>query len=77
VLPFLPESAAQNEVVTRVMVDAALAYARGGYEVILDGVLGPQVRRDVLGSPWRGYPRPIEGNVWIIGPLSFGVRCSP
>ncbi|MCY1060570.1 hypothetical protein [Nannocystis sp. SCPEA4] len=23
------------------MVDAALAYARGGYEVILDGVLGP------------------------------------
>lgn len=41
VLPFLPESAAQNEVVTRVMVDAALAYARGGYEVILDGVLGP------------------------------------
>jgi cytidylate kinase len=41
VLPFLPASAAQNEIVTRVMIDAALGYARGDYDVILDGVLGP------------------------------------
>jgi glyoxylase-like metal-dependent hydrolase (beta-lactamase superfamily II)/ferredoxin len=29
-----------------------------------------QVRRDVLGSPWKGYPRPIEDNVWVLGPPS-------
>jgi len=30
-----------------------------------------KVRRDGLGSPWRGYPRPMEDNVWIIGPPSM------
>lgn len=24
-------------------------------------------RRGDLGSPWRDYPRPIEGNVWVLG----------
>lgn len=40
-LPFLPAAAAQNATVSRVMINAALAYASGGYEVLLDGVLGP------------------------------------
>ncbi|WP_373372067.1 MBL fold metallo-hydrolase [Nannocystis bainbridge] len=30
-----------------------------------------RVRRGALGSPWRGYPRPIEDNVWIVGPPSM------
>jgi chloramphenicol 3-O-phosphotransferase len=41
VLPYLPEAARQNETVTEVMIAAALAYERGGYDVILDGILGP------------------------------------
>lgn len=35
------------------------------------------VRRSELGSPWRGYPRPIEDDVWVIGPPSmknFGAK---
>ncbi|MFC6015196.1 AAA family ATPase [Plantactinospora solaniradicis] len=41
VLPYLPEAARQNETVTEVMIAAALAYERGGYDVVLDGILGP------------------------------------
>ena len=39
--PYLPEAERQNQVVTRVMIEAACAYSRGGYDVILDGILGP------------------------------------
>ncbi|MFD8543271.1 AAA family ATPase [Streptomyces sp. NPDC059649] len=38
--PYLPEDQQQNAVVQNVMIDAACAYA-GGYDVILDGILGP------------------------------------
>ncbi|WP_433456267.1 ATP-binding protein [Streptomyces sp. CA-142005] len=41
VLPYLPEAQRQNEVVQKVMIDAACAYAGGGYDVVLDGILGP------------------------------------
>jgi chloramphenicol 3-O-phosphotransferase len=41
VLPFLPEAANQNEVVIGVIVEAMLGYARGGYDVIVDGIVGP------------------------------------
>jgi predicted kinase len=41
VLPYLPEAERQNEVVAGVLVDAARGYARGGYDVVLDGILGP------------------------------------
>jgi cytidylate kinase len=41
VLPFLPEAAKQNEVVIGVVVDSMLGYARGGYEVVIDGIIGP------------------------------------
>ncbi|MFI9248720.1 hypothetical protein [Streptomyces sp. NPDC053069] len=40
-LPYLPEAQRQNEVVRKVMIDAACAYAGDGYDVVLDGILGP------------------------------------
>jgi predicted kinase len=39
--PYLPAAARQNEVVARVMAGAACEYALGGYDVVLDGVVGP------------------------------------
>lgn len=39
--PYLPESARQNDVVLGVIAEAACGYARGGYDVVLDGVVGP------------------------------------
>ncbi len=41
VLPYLPEAERQNEVVSTVAVAAARGYASGGYDVVLDGILGP------------------------------------
>jgi cytidylate kinase len=41
VAPYLPEAVRQNEVVSRVIVGAAGDYARGGYDVVIDGILGP------------------------------------
>jgi predicted kinase len=39
--PYLPEAHHQNEVVMDVLVGCALGYAMGGYEVIVDGIVGP------------------------------------
>jgi predicted kinase len=41
IAPHLPESHAQNQTVIGVIVESALAYARGGYDVIVDGIVGP------------------------------------
>ncbi|WP_063055062.1 AAA family ATPase [Nocardia salmonicida] len=41
VLPFLPEAHRQNEVVIEAIVVTVAAYARGGYDVIVDGIVGP------------------------------------
>ena len=41
VLPYLPEAQRQNEVVIGVLAQAATGYARGGYDVIVDGIVGP------------------------------------
>ncbi|MEU0521092.1 AAA family ATPase [Streptosporangium sp. NPDC006007] len=41
VAPYLPESKRQNEVVMRVLVACAFGYAAGGYQVVVDGVVGP------------------------------------
>jgi chloramphenicol 3-O-phosphotransferase len=41
VQPFLPEAARQNEVVIDVIVAAMTGYASGGYDVIVDGIVGP------------------------------------
>ena len=41
VQPFLPAAAKQNEVVLDVIVDAMIGYSKGGYDVIVDGIVGP------------------------------------
>ncbi|GAB3138414.1 AAA family ATPase [Amycolatopsis stemonae] len=41
VAPYLPEAARQNDVVLGVIAEAACGYARGGYDVVIDGVVGP------------------------------------
>jgi hypothetical protein len=41
VLPYLPQARGQNEVFTTAMTAAACAYARGCYDVIAEGILGP------------------------------------
>jgi chloramphenicol 3-O-phosphotransferase len=41
VAPYLPEAAKQNAVVLDVIVDAMIGYAKGGYDVIVDGIVGP------------------------------------
>jgi len=41
VAPWLPESQAQNEVVTRAAASAAGEHVRGGYTTVYDGVVGP------------------------------------
>ena len=39
--PYLPESNAQNFVVMEAFLAAAKRYVQGGYDVIVDGVIGP------------------------------------
>jgi predicted kinase len=39
--PYLPEAHAQNETVTGVTARAAAGYAAGGYQTVVDGVIGP------------------------------------
>ncbi|WP_434443976.1 AAA family ATPase [Lentzea sp. E54] len=41
VLPFLPEAQRQNEVVIDAIVATAATFARGGYDVVVDGIVGP------------------------------------
>ncbi|MGN9107458.1 AAA family ATPase [Oliverpabstia intestinalis] len=39
--PHLPEANEQNLVVIEAFLEAAKRYARGGYDVIVDGIIGP------------------------------------
>jgi predicted kinase len=41
VLPYLPEAQRQNEVVIDAIQAAVTAFARGGYDVVVDGIVGP------------------------------------
>jgi cytidylate kinase len=41
VLPYLPEARRQNEVVIEAIVATVATYARGGYDVVVDGIIGP------------------------------------
>jgi cytidylate kinase len=41
VLPFLPEAQRQNEVVIDAIVGTVATFARGGYDVVVDGIFGP------------------------------------
>ena len=46
--PYLPESNDQNLIVIEAFLDAAKRYVRGGYDVIVDGIIGPWFL-----SPWE------------------------
>lgn len=50
--PHLPESNEQNLVVIEAFLEAAKRYARGGYDVIVDGIIGPWFL-----EPWRNLAR--------------------
>ena len=50
--PHLPESNEQNLVVIEAFLEAAKRYARGGYDVIVDGIVGP-----LFLEPWRALVR--------------------
>ena len=39
--PHLPESNEQNLIVIEAFLEAEKRYARGGYDVIVDGIIGP------------------------------------
>ncbi|WP_350347649.1 AAA family ATPase [Agromyces sp. G08B096] len=41
IAPYLPEAQRQNEVVIDAIATAAAAYATGGYDVVIDGIVGP------------------------------------
>lgn len=41
IAPWLPEAQEQNITVIGVIAAAALVYARGGYDVVIDGIVGP------------------------------------
>ncbi|MGW0516939.1 AAA family ATPase [Crossiella sp. NPDC003009] len=41
IAPYLPEAQRQNEIVIDVLAGAAFGYAVGGYDVVVDGVIGP------------------------------------
>jgi cytidylate kinase len=41
VLPFLPEAQRQNEVVIEAIVGTVATFAHGGYDVVVDGIVGP------------------------------------
>jgi cytidylate kinase len=53
IAPHLPESKVQNELVMQVVAQAVIGYARGGYHVIVDGIVGPwfiEVFRELAGE---------------------------
>ena len=52
ILPHLPESNEQNAVVIEAFLAAAKRYASGGYDVIVDGIVGPWFL-----EPWRAIVR--------------------
>ncbi|WP_353111262.1 AAA family ATPase [Microbacterium sp.] len=41
ILPYLPESDQQNQTVMRVIQQAAFTYAAGGFNTVVDGIIGP------------------------------------
>lgn len=53
--PWLPVADKQNQVVMNVLAAAACNYARGGYFVIVDGIIGPWFL-----SPFQALGRPVH-----------------
>lgn len=40
--PHLPNSSEQNRIVIEAFLEAAKRYVQGGYDVIVDGIIGPE-----------------------------------
>ena len=55
IAPYLPESNEQNLVVIEAFLEAAKRFVRGGYEVIVDGIVGPWFLEPWLGLAGEGY----------------------
>jgi hypothetical protein len=53
--PYLPEAQKQNECVMDVLAQAAEGYAKGGYFVIVDGIVGPWFL-----DPFRRLRQPVH-----------------
>lgn len=53
--PHLPESDKQNSVVIEAFLEAAKRYVRGGYDVIVDGIVGPWFLEPWLNTAQEGY----------------------
>ena len=53
--PWRPESLVQNLVIADAVASAAARFATGGYDVVVDGVLGVWAL-----EPWRALGRPIS-----------------
>lgn len=55
ILPYLPESDEQNQVVMRVIQRAAFTYAEGGFTTIIDGIVGPWMMNHFLAFNEEGH----------------------
>lgn len=53
--PFLPESHEQNLIVIEAFLEAAKRFARGGFDVIVDGIVGPWFLAPWLRATEEGY----------------------
>ena len=53
--PHLPESNAQNGVVIEAFLETAKRFVRGGYDVYVDGIVGPWFLEPWLGAAREGY----------------------
>lgn len=54
-LPHLPESNEQNLIVIEAFLESAKRFARGGYDVIVDGIIGPWFLKPWLKIVQEGY----------------------
>ncbi len=55
IAPYLPAANAQNKTVIEAFLAAALRYAQGGYDVIVDGIVGPWFLAPWLALTNEGY----------------------
>ena len=53
--PHLPKSEEQNLVVIEAFLEAAKRFARGGYDVVVDGIVGPWFLDPWLRAAGQGY----------------------
>lgn len=55
IAPYLPESNDQNLIVIEAFLEAAKRYARGQYDVIVDGIVGPWFLQPWMNAAQDGY----------------------